>query len=64
MMFIDLNELIKNGEALKPISINAFNIQSLQKANRSTDTLVVMMNGKFYFVNESVAAIKKLIGRG
>ncbi len=63
MIFIDLIEVTAS-QKTRPLVVNIANVQSFQKSEKTTDTIVMMMNRQYFFVKESLAEIKKLIGRG
>jgi len=63
MIFIDLIEVTAS-QKTRPITLNVANIQSFQRSDKTADSIIRMMNNQYYFIKESVAEIKKLIGRG
>lgn len=58
--FISLNEVYSDGRNV-PCMINVSNIQVIKKADRTPDTHIGMVGGKYYFVKESFSEILEKI---
>lgn len=59
--FIGLNQACGN-DAFKELIINAAHIQHVVIGNKGKDVHIRMSDGTFFFVRESLAEIKRLIG--
>lgn len=58
--FISLTEVYSD-QRLVPCMINVSNIQVIKKADRTPDTHIGMVGGKYYFVKESFSEILEKI---
>lgn len=63
--FIKLTEIVKSVDNHNMIEIEAYvnadNIESIKIARSGRDTIITMMNGRFYFVKQKVNEVLDII---